>query len=194
MTVSLKKGANLNLNQAVSNLEEIYVGLGWAERATQGADFDLDASAFLLKSDNKVRKDEDFIFYNNLTDTDGSVRHTGDDPTGGSGDADNEVVEIYLKKVPPAIVRIAITVTIHDAESRKQNFGMVSNAFIRVVNKADDVEIARFDLTEDMGTETAMIFGEVYRHSGEWKFKAVGQGFEGGLLSLCQYYGVDASA
>jgi tellurium resistance protein TerD len=191
MTVSLKKGGNISLNKEVSNLKDIFIGLGWEERATSGDDFDLDASAFLLKADGKVRKDEDFIFYNNLISQDGSVKHTGDDPSGGSGETDNEVIEIYLEKVPKDIIRIAITVTIHDALIRKQSFGMVSKAFIRVVNLEDSKEIARFDLSEDMGVETAMIFGEVYRYSGEWKFKAVGQGFDGGLLALCQHFGVD---
>ncbi|MDR2350225.1 MAG: TerD family protein [Deltaproteobacteria bacterium] len=192
MVVSLSKGANVSLLKEVPNLKEVSVGLGWDARATTGEDFDLDASAFLLKADGKVRKDEDFIFYNNLLASDGSVKHAGDDPSGG-GEGDNEVIEIYLDEVPPEITRVAITVTIHDYEKRKQNFGMVSNAYVRVVNLEDGREIARFDLSEEMGTETAMIFAEVYRHKNEWKFKAVGQGFSGGLLALCDHFGVDAA-
>ncbi|MDR1165593.1 MAG: TerD family protein [Deltaproteobacteria bacterium] len=190
MSVSLIKGANISLDKEAPGLKAIFVGLGWDARSTTGDDFDLDASAFLLKSDDKVRGDEDFIFYNNLAAADQSVTHTGDNLT-GEGEGDDEVIKIDLTLVAPEIARIAVTVTIHDAIARKQNFGMVSNAFIRVVNQEGDQEIARFDLSEDMSTETAMIFGEIYRHRGEWKFKAVGQGFAGGLEALCGRYGVD---
>ncbi|MDR2422423.1 MAG: TerD family protein, partial [Deltaproteobacteria bacterium] len=153
-------------------------------------DFDLDASAFMLKDDGKVRGGNDFIFYNNLKSPDGAVEHTGDNKT-GAGEGDDEAIKINLPLVPNDLQKISITVTIHEADIRKQNFGMVSNAFIRIVNLSDDKEIARFDLSEDMSTETAMIFGEIYRHSGEWKFKAIGQGFSGGLAALAKSFGVD---
>jgi tellurium resistance protein TerD len=190
MAVSLAKGGNLSLSKEAPGLKAVFVGLGWDARATDGADFDLDASAFLLKEDGKVRSGDDFIFYNNLKSADGSVEHAGDNRT-GAGEGDDEVVKINLEKVPQAVQRVSFTVTIHEAEARRQNFGMVSNAFIRVVNQADGKEIARFDLSEDMSTETAMVFGEIYRHSGEWKFKAVGQGYAGGLHALATSFGVN---
>ncbi|MDR3153057.1 MAG: TerD family protein [Deltaproteobacteria bacterium] len=192
MTVSLAKGGNISLDAAVADLKAVYVGLGWEERDTAGEDFDLDASAFLLKDNGKVRRDDDFIFYNNLRSGDGSVEHSGDNLT-GAGEGDSEVLKIDLSAVPPEIVRIAVTVTIHDADARRQNFGQVRDAYIRVVNQADNVEIVRFDLSEDMSTETAMIFGEIYRRGGQWKFKAVGQGYSGGLEALCRNFGVDVS-
>lgn len=191
MAVSLSKGGNVSLSKEAPGLKKITIGLGWDARSTDGGAFDLDASAFLLKEDGKVRGDSDFIFYNNLKSTDGSVEHTGDNLT-GEGDGDDEAINVSLDTVPAEVQKIAITVTIHDAEARKQNFGMVSNAFIRVVNQADSKEIARFDLSEDMSVETAMVFGEIYRNSGEWKFKAVGQGFAGGLKPLANSFGVNA--
>ena len=166
------------------------IGLGWDTRSTDGSEFDLDGSAFLLTSNGKVRSDSDFIFYNNLAAADGSVEHTGDNRT-GEGDGDDESLIVHLDKLPASIDKIAVTVTIHEAESRKQNFGQVSNAFIRCVNSDNNQEIARFDLTEDASTETAMIFGEIYRHNGEWKFRAVGQGFAGGLAALARNYGIN---
>ncbi|MDR1109646.1 MAG: TerD family protein [Deltaproteobacteria bacterium] len=190
MAVSLQKGGNVSLSKEAPGLQAIVVGLGWDARATDGADFDLDASAFLLQENGKVKSGSDFIFYNKLKSDDGSVEHTGDNLT-GAGEGDDESIKVNLAGVPASIQKIAITVTIHDAENRHQNFGMVSNAFMRVVNQADNVEISRFDLSEDMSTETAMIFGEIYRHSGEWKFKAIGQGFSGGLRALALNYGVD---
>ena len=190
MAVSLSKGGNVSLSKEAPGLKAVLVGLGWDARSTDGSDFDLDACAFLLKEDGKVRNDGDFIFYNNLKSADGSVEHTGDNLT-GEGDGDDEAIKIALDKVPADVQKISITVTIHDAESRKQNFGMVSNAFIRVVNQDGNKEITRFDLSEDMSTETAMIFGEIYRHSGEWKFKAIGQGFAGGLQPLAKGFGVN---
>jgi tellurium resistance protein TerD len=189
MSVSLAKGANLSLSKAVQGLESIFCGLGWDASGSPGEEFDLDASAFLLGENDKVRKDRDFIFYNNLISKDGSVRHAGDNRT-GEGDGDDEVIAINLKSLPQDISKITVVVTIHDAEKRKQNFGQVSNAFIRIVNQADNKEIARFDLTEDMSTETAMIFGEVFRLDGEWKFKAVGQGHDGGLAEVARAFGV----
>ena len=189
MGVSLQKGGNVNLSKEAPGLAEVTVGLGWDVRATDGAEFDLDASAFLLKGDGKVRGDTDFIFYNNTKSTDGAVEHTGDNRT-GAGEGDDESVNVNLTKVPADIEKVAFTVTIHDAETRRQTFGQVSNAFIRVVNRADGKELARYDLTEDGSTETAMVFGELYRAGSEWKFRAVGQGFAGGLAPLARHFGV----
>ena len=189
MAISLNKGGNLSLSKTDPSLNQVLIGLGWDARATDGADFDLDASAFLLAANDKVRGETDFIFYNQTRSPEGSVEHTGDNRT-GEGDGDDEAVKIDLAKVPAEVQKIAITVTIHDAESRGQNFGQVQNAFIRVVNDQTNVEIVRFDLNEDYSTETAMIFGELYRHNGEWKFRAVGQGYNGGLRAMCGQYGI----
>ena len=191
MAISLQKGGNVNLSKEAPNLKKIIIGLGWDPRSTDGATFDLDGRAFLLKNDGKVRGDSDFIFYNNLKSTDGSVVHTGDNQT-GEGEGDDERLEIDLTRVPADIERISITVTIHDADARRQNFGMVSKAFIRCLNAEGEREIARYDLSEDSSTETAMIFGEIYRYNGEWKFKAIGQGFNGGLGPLARSFGVNA--
>ena len=191
MAISLQKGGNVNLSKEAPNLKKIIIGLGWDPRSTDGATFDLDGSAFLLKNDGKVRGDSDFIFYNNLKSTDGSIVHTGDNQT-GEGEGDDERIEIDLTRVPADIERVSITVTIHDADARRQNFGMVSKAFIRCLNAEGEKEIARYDLSEDSSTETAMIFGEIYRYNGEWKFKAIGQGFNGGLGPLARSFGVNA--
>jgi len=190
MGISLNKGGNLSLTKTDPTLKNIIVGLGWDARPTDGADFDLDASAFMVKEDGKVRSDSDFIFYNQTKSTCGSVEHTGDNRT-GAGEGDDESLVILLDKVPADIQRIVFTVTIHDADSRKQNFGQVSNAFIRLVNKDSNNEVARFDLSEDASIETAMVFGEIYKHGGEWKFKAVGQGYSGGLAALARQYGIN---
>ena len=189
MAVSLGKGGNLSLSKTDPNLVRILIGLGWDERATAGSSFDLDASAFLLTALGKVRGDHDFIFYNQLRSIDGAVEHTGDNRS-GEGDGDDESVLVDLSKIAPEIEKIAITVTIHDAQIRNQNFGQIANAFIRVVNQDNGVELVRFDLAEDYSTETAMVFGEVYRYNGEWKFRAVGQGYAGGLAAMCQQYGI----
>lgn len=189
MTVSLKKGGNVNLSKEAPGLTHIRIGLGWDSRATDGADFDLDAVGFLLKADGKISKDSDFIFYNNLTSGCGSVTHEGDNLT-GDGAGDDESVKVDLNDVPTEIEKIVLAVTIHDADNRKQNFGQVSNAFIRVLNHVSDIEIARYDLSEDASVETAMIFGEVYRNGSDWKFRAIGQGFAGGLGPLASNYGV----
>ncbi|MES2207034.1 MAG: TerD family protein [Pseudomonadota bacterium] len=189
MSISLSKGGNVSLTKEDPNLKRILVGLGWDARATDGADFDLDASAFLLTNQGKVRGDSDFIFYNNLKSSDGAIIHQGDNRT-GAGAGDDEVVEVTLDRVASDIDKVAFSVTIHEAENRHQNFGMVGGAFIRVVNAETQREIVRFDLSEDMSTETAMVFGEVYRNNGEWKFRAVGQGFNGGLGPLAKSYGV----
>jgi len=190
MALSLSKGGNLSLTKADPGLTKILVGLGWDARSTSGGDFDLDASAFLLTSSGKVRGDGDFIFYNQLKSADGSVEHTGDNRT-GEGDGDDEAVKVDLARVPQDVSRIIFPVTIHEADSRRQNFGMVKGAFIRVVNGDSGVEVARYDLSEDASTETAMIFGEVYRNGAEWKFRAVGQGYAGGLLALAKDHGVN---
>ncbi|WP_335954763.1 TerD family protein [Acinetobacter guillouiae] len=189
MAISLNKGGNLSLSKTDPSLNQVLVGLGWDARATDGTDFDLDASAFLLSENGKVRGEHDFIFYNQTRSPEGSVEHTGDNRT-GAGDGDDEAVRINLAQVPADVQKIAITVTIHEGESRGQNFGQVQNAFIRVVNDQSNTEIVRFDLNEDYSTETAMIFGELYRHNGEWKFRAVGQGNAGGLSAMCQQFGI----
>jgi tellurium resistance protein TerD len=189
MSVSLSKGGNVSLSKEEPGLAKILVGLGWDARTTDGVEFDLDASAFLLDQNDKVRSDGDFIFYNNLKASDGSIEHTGDNRT-GDGDGDDESLKVDLARVPADVQKAAITVTIHDGEARRQNFGMVSNAYIRILNDQTGREIARYDLTEDASTETAMIFGELYRHNGEWKFRAVGQGYKGGLAPLARNYGV----
>jgi tellurium resistance protein TerD len=190
MAISLQKGGNVNLSKEAPGLSKMIVGLGWDTRATDGAGFDLDGAVFLVKTDGKVRADADFVFYNNLKSTDGSVVHSGDNTT-GAGDGDDETVTIDLAMVPADIDKIILAVTIHDAETRKQNFGMVSKAFIRCVNASGNAEIARYDLSEDGSTEGAMIFGEVYRAGADWKFKAIGQGFKGGLGPLAKSYGVN---
>ena len=190
MGISLSKGGNVSLSKTDPTLKNVIVGLGWDARPTDGADFDLDASAFMVKEDGKVRSNSDFIFYNQTKSACGSVEHTGDNRT-GEGDGDDEAVIVMLDKIPSDVQRVVFCVTIHDAGLRKQNFGQVSHAFVRVVNKDSNNEVARYDLSEDASIETAMIFGEIYRHSGEWKFKAVGQGYAGGLAALAKQYGID---
>ncbi|MEQ1528638.1 MAG: TerD family protein [Methylococcales bacterium] len=190
MAISLSKGGNVNLSKEAPGLNKVVVGLGWDARATDGAAFDLDASAFLIKADGKVRSDNDFCFYNNKVVADGAVQHAGDNQT-GAGDGDDETVKVELSKVPADIDKVVFAVTIHDADARKQNFGQVSRAYIRVVNEDGGQEIARYDLSEDASVETAMIFGEIYRNGSDWKFKAVGQGFAGGLGPLAASFGVD---
>ena len=189
MPISLNKGGNVSLTKEAPGLKSIRVGLGWDVRLTEGAAFDLDASVFMLNPAGKVRSDADMIFYNNLKSVDGSVEHLGDNLT-GVGEGDDEVINVALDKVPTDVEKLAFVITIHEAETRKQNFGMVSKAFARIVNDMGGTELARFDLTEDMSTETAMIVGEVYRHGNEWKFRAVGQGYAGGLAALAKNYGV----
>lgn len=191
MAISLQKGGNVNLSKEAPSLTKMVIGLGWDPRATDGKEFDLDGSAFLLKADGKARSDADFIFYNNLKSADGSITHAGDNRD-GQGDGDDEKIIIDLSTVPADVDKIAIGVTIHDAEARKQNFGMVAKAYIRCLDANGDKEIARYDLSEDSSTETAMIFGEVYRAGAEWKFKAVGQGFAGGLGPLARSFGISA--
>lgn len=189
MAITLQKGGNLSLSKTDPSLTKILVGLGWDARSTTGADFDLDASAFLLDANGRVRDHKDFVFYNQLRSQDGSVEHTGDNRT-GDGDGDDESIKVDLSLVPADIHKIAFTVTIHDAETNGQNFGQVSNAFIRIVNEATGAEIVRYDLAEDASTETALIFAELYRYDGEWRFRAIGQGFAGGLRELTANYGL----
>lgn len=190
MAISLQKGGNVNLSREAPSMQKMLIGLGWNARATDGIDFDLDASAFLLTETGKVRSDADFIFYNQAQSADGSVKHSGDNRT-GEGDGDDESIIVDLFKIPSDVTKIAVCVTIHEGEARRQNFGQVSNAYVRCVDEGPNQEVARFDLSEDYSIETAMIFGEIYRHSGEWKFKAVGQGFAGGLGPLAKNFGVN---
>lgn len=189
MAISLTKGGNVNLSKEAPNLTNIAVGLGWNPRATDGQAFDLDAVAFLVNESGKVRADADFIFFNNLKSSDGSVEHTGDNRT-GEGDGDDEVIKVDLSKVPADVSKVVFCAVIYDGQARNQNFGQVANAYIRIVNTQGDAEVARYDLSEDSSTETAMIFGELYKNNGEWKFRAVGQGFAGGLGPLAGSYGV----
>ena len=190
MAINLSKGGNINLSKTAPTMNKVDLGLGWNPRATDGKAFDLDAVAFLTGEDGKVRLDGEFIFFNQKTSPCGSVNHNGDNRT-GDGDGDDETISVDLSKVPQEVAKIVFAVTIHEGQQNGQNFGMVDKAYIRVINQdANEEELARFDLSEDGSTETAMIFGELYRHNGEWKFKAVGQGFNGGLGALAASYGV----
>lgn len=189
--INLAKGQRIDLTKTNPGLTKVIVGLGWdTNRYHGGNDFDLDASAFLTDANGRVIQDSDFIFYNNLVHSSGSVEHTGDNRT-GEGDGDDEQIKIDFSKVPTHVHRIAITVTIHDAEARFQNFGQVSNAFVRLVDEDTDNEVLRFDLGEDFSVETAVVFCELYRHNSDWKFNAIGSGFSGGLAALCRNYGLE---
>ncbi|MFJ7998194.1 TerD family protein [Streptomyces sp. NPDC096310] len=190
MGVSLAKGGNVSLSKEAPGLTAVLVALGWDVRTTTGADHDLDASALLCDGSGKVVSDQHFVFYNNLKSPDGSVEHTGDNLT-GEGDGDDETVKVDLSAVPASISKIVFPVSIHDAESRGQSFGQVRNAYIRVVNQAGGAELARYDLSEDASTETAMVFGELYRNGAEWKFRAIGQGYASGLAGIASDYGVN---
>jgi tellurium resistance protein TerD len=190
MAVTLVKGGNVNLSKESPNLKKILIGLGWDIRVTNGPSYDLDACAFMLGANGKVRSDEDFIFYNCLKSTCGSVVHQGDNRT-GAGDGDDEMIQVDLSRVPTNVEKIAFTVTIHEAQARGQNFGQVDQAYIRIVNEESGDEVARYDLSEDASTVTAMIFGELYRYNGDWKFRAIGQGFNQGLGPLASNYGVN---
>ena len=191
MGVSLQKGQKVDLTKGNPGLSKIVIGLGWdTNKYDGGSDFDLDASAFLLNANGKVSSDADFIFYNNLTGGNNSVTHTGDNRT-GEGDGDDEQIKVDLSKVPASIDKIAFTCTIHDAESRKQSFGQVSNAFIRIVDEVTNQEVMKFDLGEDFSIETAVVFGEIYRNGAEWKFNAIGRGYQGGFKALCNSFGIN---
>ncbi|MFJ8183488.1 TerD family protein [Streptomyces sp. NPDC096105] len=189
MGITLVKGGNVSLSKEAPGLSAVVVGLGWDVRTTTGADYDLDASALLCDASGRVISDQHFVFYNNLRSPDGSVEHTGDNLT-GEGEGDDESIKVDLTAVPAEVAKIVFPVSIHEAEVRGQSFGQVRNAFIRVVNQAGGQEIARYDLSEDASSETAMVFGELYRHGGEWKFRAVGQGYASGLRGIAQDFGV----
>ncbi|MGZ4555068.1 MAG: TerD family protein [Mycobacteriaceae bacterium] len=189
MGVSLTKGGNVSLRKEAPGLTAVVVGLGWDVRTTTGTDFDLDASAILVKADGKVLSDSHFVFFNNKTSPEGSVEHTGDNLT-GEGDGDDESIKVNLATVPAEVDKIVFPVSIYEADSRSQGFGQVRNAFIRIVNQSGSAEIARYDLTEDASTETAMVFGELYRNGADWKFRAVGQGYASGLHGIAQDYGI----
>ncbi|MGI8537797.1 MAG: TerD family protein [Mycobacteriales bacterium] len=190
MTVSLSKGGNVSLTKEAPGMTAVLVGLGWDARTTTGADFDLDASAIMVKSDGKVMSDKHFIFFNNMKSPEGSTEHTGDNLT-GEGEGDDESIKVDLAAVPTEVDKIVFPVSIYEAEQRSQSFGQVRNAFIRIVNQAGAAEIARYDLTEDASTETAMVFGELYRNGADWKFRAVGQGYASGLGGIARDYGVN---
>ncbi|GKU80890.1 TerD family protein [Niallia sp. NCCP-28] len=191
MSINLSKGQRIDLTKTNPGLKRAIIGLGWdTNRYDGGADFDLDASAFLANENGKVINDTDFIFYNNLKHASGGVEHTGDNRT-GDGDGDDEQIIIDFPKLPSHVHKIGIAVTIHDADSRSQNFGQVSNAFVRVVNEENNTEILRFDLGEDFSVETAVVICELYKHNGDWKFNAIGSGFSGGLAALCRNYGLE---
>ncbi|MEH3001490.1 TerD family protein [Bacillus pumilus] len=191
MAIQLSKGQRVDLTKTNPGLTKVMIGLGWdTNKYSGGAEFDLDASAFLVDANNRCQQDTDFVFYNNLQHPSGSVTHTGDNRT-GEGDGDDEQILVDFSKIPANIDRIGITVTIHDAETRSQNFGQVSNAFVRVVNEEGGEELIRFDLGEDFSIETAVVVCELYRHGSDWKFNAIGSGFSGGLAALCQNYGLE---
>lgn len=192
MPINLTKGEKISLTKDNPSLSKITVGLGWdVNKYSGGAEFDLDASVFVCGQNGKCRTEKDFIFYKNLDSVDGAVHHTGDNKT-GAGDGDDEAIQIDLNRVAADVQKIAITVTIYDANNRRQNFGQVSNSYVRVVDDVTGNEIVRFDLGEDFSIETAIVAGEIYRHNGEWKFNAIGAGFQGGLAALCKNYGIDA--
>ncbi|WP_031070089.1 TerD family protein [Streptomyces sp. NRRL WC-3742] len=190
MGVSLAKGGNVSLSKEAPGLSAVIVGLGWDVRTTTGADYDLDASALLCNALGKVVSDQHFVFFNNLRSPEGSVEHSGDNLTGG-GDGDDEQIKVDLARVPSDVAKVVFPVSIYDADARLQNFGQVRNAFIRIVNQANGQELARYDLTEDASTETAMVFGELYRNGVEWKFRAIGQGYASGLRGIATDYGVN---
>nr|WP_053955501.1 TerD family protein [Inediibacterium massiliense] len=190
MSINLQKGQRIDLTKSNPDLKKVIVGLGWdTNKYAGGYDFDLDASAFLAAENGKVLHDEDFVFYNNLQGGNGSVIHTGDNRT-GEGDGDDEQIKVDFTKIPEHVHRIGITVTIHEAKERDQNFGQVSNAYVRVVNEENNEEVLRYDLGEEFSVETALVVCELYRHNGEWKFNAIGSGFSGGLADLCRNYGL----
>jgi len=189
MAVSLSKGGNVSLSKEAPGLTAVTVGLGWDSRVTDGAAFDLDASVFICGEDSRVRTDADFVFYNNKIGAGGAVEHQGDNRT-GEGAGDDESVKVDLAQLPADVKKLVFAVTIHEAEARTQNFGQIGNAYMRVLNAADSAELARYDLSEDYSNETALIFGELYRHNAEWKFKAVGAGFVGGLGPMAASHGV----
>lgn len=193
MPINLSKGQKVDLTKGNPGLKSVMVGLGWDVNAfDSGADFDLDAAAFMLGGDGKCPTEKEFVFYGNLKHVSSSVTHMGDNLT-GEGDGDDEQIRVDLSKIPENISKIAFTVTIYDAETRRQNFGQISNAFIRIVDEATGTELIRYDLGEDFSIETAVVVGEMYKHGAEWKFNAIGSGFQGGLAALCGHYGIDVA-
>ena len=190
MGVSLVKGGNVSLTKEAPGLTAVSVGLGWDLRTTTGTDFDLDASAIGIDANKQVASPQHFVFFNNLRTPDGSIEHLGDNLT-GEGDGDDEVIKVNLAAIPPNVEGVVFPVSIYDADSRGQSFGQVRNAYIRVVNRANGSEIARYDLSEDASVETAMVFGELYRHGAEWKFRAIGQGYASGLAGIARDFGVN---
>ena len=192
MSINLSKGQKVDLTKGNPSLKKILVGLGWDVNAFEGADFDLDAAAFMLGADGKCPTEKEFVFYGNLKHASESVIHMGDNLT-GAGDGDDEEITVDLSKVPENVEKIAFTVTIYEADSRKQTFGQVSNAYIRLVDETTGTELIRYDLGEDFSIETAVVVGELYRHNGEWKFNAIGSGFQGGLAALCGHYGIQVA-
>ncbi len=193
MPINLAKGQKVDLTKKNPGLKNIMVGLGWDVNAfDSGADFDLDAAAFMLGSNGRCPTEKEFIFYGNLEHTSGAVKHMGDNMT-GEGEGDDEQIEVDLTVIPSNVDKIAFTVTIYDAEPRRQNFGQVSNAYIRIVDMATNSELIRYDLGEDFSIETAVVVGEIYRYNGEWKFNAIGSGFQGGLAALCGHYGIEVA-
>lgn len=191
MGVSLVKGGNVSLTKQAPGLTAVIVGLGWDARTTDGQAFDLDASAIACGTDGKAASDRHFVFFNNLTSPDGAVVHTGDN-LDGAGDGDDEAITVDLGNVEPQIDKIVFPASIYEADTRRQTFGQVRNAYIRVLNRADNTELARYDLSEDASTETAMVFGELYRNGDEWKFRAVGQGYSSGLAGIARDFGISA--
>ncbi len=193
MAINLSKGQKVDLTKGNAGLKTIMAGLGWdTNKYDGGFDFDLDASVFMIGENGKVPTQDEFIFYGNLTHKSGAVEHMGDNRT-GEGDGDDEEIKVNLQQIPANIQKIVFTVTIYDAAARRQNFGQISNAYIRIVNNEDNKELLRYDLGEDFSIETAIVVGEIYRYNGEWKFNAVGSGFQGGLAALCANYGIEVA-
>lgn len=193
MAINLSKGQKVDLTKGNPGLKNIMIGLGWDVNAfDSGADFDLDAAAFMLGENGKCPTEKEFVFYGNLEHPSAAVKHMGDNLT-GEGEGDDEQIQIDLTKIPASIAKIAFTVTIYDAEVRSQNFGQVSNSFIRIVDEATGTELIKYDLGEDFSIETAVVVGELYRHNGEWKFNAIGSGFQGGLAALCAHFGIEVA-
>ena len=193
MPINLSKGQKVDLTKGNPGLKRIMVGLGWDVNAfDSGADFDLDAAAFMVEANGKCPTEQEFIYYHNLTHPSEALKHMGDTLT-GEGEGDDEQIEVDLDKIPANIEKVAFTVTIYDADTRRQNFGQVSNAFIRIVDETTNTELIRYDLGEDFSIETAVVVGELYRHNGEWKFNAIGSGFQGGLAALCGHYGIEVA-
>ena len=193
MGINLSKGQKVDLTKGNPGLKSIMVGLGWDVNAyDSGADFDLDAAAFLLGANGKCPTEKEFVFYGNLKHLSGAVNHMGDNLT-GAGEGDDEQIQVDLTKIPANVEKIAFTVTIYEADQRRQNFGQVSNSFIRIVDDTSGRELIRYDLGEDFSIETAVVVGELYRYNGEWKFNAIGSGFQGGLAALCGHYGIEVA-